>query len=116
MIRKTSLIFLVLFICFLTITCVSAQDNVTEEITSPEVDTPVLTESQSPGNFTQLSQDIENGGDTIELDKDYKYVEGDTVSGDGIVINKTLTIDGKRHTIDASDAVRIFSVKAASNI
>ena len=116
MIRKTSLIFLVLFICFLTITCVSAQDNVTEEITSPEVDTPVLTESQSPGNFTQLSQDIENGGDTIELDKDYKYVEGDTVSGDGIVINKTLTIDGKGHTIDASDAVRIFSVKAANVI
>lgn len=65
--------------------------------------------SASPGNFTELSQQIMDAEDTLELDKDYVYDSSDNLTA-GIKINKTITINGNGHTIDASNLARIFSI------
>ena len=69
---------------------------------------------EADGTFTDLSSQIESASpnETITLDKDY-YWDG---SGNyiGIELNKTITIDGQGHTIDAESAdggyVRIFNI------
>ena len=65
------------------------------------------------GNFIDLKQKIYNAidGDTILLDKNYKYLESDDML-DGLIINKTLTIDGQGHTINGSNLARAFNVSA----
>ena len=67
--------------------------------------------------FTKSLIDIQNmidaadAGDTIQLTGDYAYVEEfDSSIKNGIVVNKTVTIDGKGYTISGSDAARIFNV------
>ena len=71
---------------------VSANDNVT-------------------GDFDELSQEISQTveNQTLTLQKDYKTVHE---SQKHIVINKSITIDGANHTINAPDASRVFWVKA----
>ncbi len=55
--------------------------------------------------------DAADAGDIIELTGDYAYVEEfDSSIKNGIVVNKTVTIDGKGYTISGSDAARIFNV------
>lgn len=56
-------------------------------------------------NFNELQQDIENN-DVIELTQDIKRVDSES----RIIINKTVTIDGKGHTIDGNHNGRIFSI------
>lgn len=65
------------------------------------------------GNFIDLKQKIYNAidGDTILLDKNYKYLESDDML-EGVIINKTLTIDGQGNTIDGSNLARVFNVSA----
>ena len=46
------------------------------------------------------------------MTKDYAYSESDTIT-DGIKINKTITIIGNGHTIDAKGQTRIFNVNAS---
>lgn len=65
-------------------------------------------ENSDSGSFDEFQELIYNSGSTIELTKDYKRTDDDTVSLDGIKVNKRVTIDGKGHTIDASNLGRIF--------
>ena len=48
--------------------------------------------------------------DKIELDKDYFYNTSDSDFKKGIEINKSLTIDGKGHTIDGKNQASIFNI------
>ena len=60
------------------------------------------------GTFTDLSNEIdevEDGGE-LNITKDYKYESG---SKDGIIINKSITINGNNHKIDGNGQSRIFS-------
>lgn len=70
------------------------------------------------GNFDELSEKIQNTseGETLVLDKDYKYANG---SNKGIIISKSITIDGDGHTIDGNrhdmdinSSSRIFNITA----
>ena len=117
----------ILLLAILAIGAVSASDeNVTDELTVGEdlniessavdsnefvgaQDNQAISENASDmGTFGELS-DLINGasGTTLNLTKDYIYVDG---SGDGIEINKAITIDGKGHTIDANGKSRIFQL------
>lgn len=92
MFKKITFIFIVLAVIFLCISSVSANDNVTSD-------------------FDDLGLQINQTqpGHTITLDKDYQTANS---SMDYILIDKSITIDGAGHTIDASGVKRAFWVKA----
>ena len=50
-------------------------------------------------------------GGILVLDKDYEYVNG---SNKGILINKTITIDGNGHTLNGNHLSRMFNVTAGN--
>ena len=66
-------------------------------------------------DFDELSYKINNtsAGGILELDRDYKFTNdtGDA-STKGIVISKSITIDGRGHTINANKLSRVFNITA----
>ena len=90
---------------------VSASDNLTDEpLQTVEMD--VLTDTPQVGNFTALRTYInEHYSDgIITLDKNYVY-NSSTDSGDAIVIDHTVTINGNNYTIDGNDEIStIFQI------
>ena len=116
----------ILFICLISISFVCATDNSTDESIlniGDSSDAKTLTDSQNDdalsdgeGNFTELSQLISDATEPLDLDKDYTRLSGDSVESTGIVINKSITINGNGHAIDAKELGRIFSVSASNVI
>ncbi|WP_305557641.1 hypothetical protein [Methanobrevibacter sp. V74] len=116
--NKVIIVFL--FLIFLSISVVSAQDNATSEIDLSENTTILEVEDNdrlnvemnksdlkgSTSTFTDLQNIINKApiGGTITLNKDYTYVFGDNA----IIIDKPLTIDGKNHVLNGRLATRIF--------
>uniref|UniRef100_UPI00388E4ACC right-handed parallel beta-helix repeat-containing protein n=1 Tax=Methanobrevibacter sp. TaxID=66852 RepID=UPI00388E4ACC len=76
----------------------------------------VLGDGVDSGTFNELQEKINNAseGSTIELLNDYTY--DDTFRADGIMINKSLTIEGNGFTIDGANKARIFFINATSDI
>ena len=67
------------------------------------------------GDFDELSLDINNTpeGELLVLNKDYKFVNGSNGgSYKGILISKSIIIDGKGHTINGNGLSRIFNITA----
>ena len=137
------LIFIVLVSLFVLIgiSAVSAADEIPDDIASTDMDDVILEEndiqeivshesnqeliaaceneklSESGTSFKDLNYTI-NGNDNavVNLEKDYKYSQGDDDFKHGIIINRSLTIDGKGHTLDGSKAARIFNVSTQSKV
>ena len=130
MLNKKLMILIIIFVSLLTVSAVSAADNVTDDVVSVEETTTgalgvgeakevvsvednqvILENTSNVGTFDELSSLIENTTEetTLELNKDYKYVSGST---GGIQINKAITIDGKGQVLDGNKLSRIFHVKA----
>lgn len=65
------------------------------------------------GSFSELSGHL-NGDYT--LDKDYKYSSSDTAYISGITIDKSITIDGKGHSIDGDNQARIFNIAEGASV
>jgi hypothetical protein len=65
------------------------------------------------GTFEELSNEINNTpeGGLLVLDKDYEYING---SNKGILINKTITIDGSGHTLNGNHSSRMFNITAGN--
>ena len=121
---KTRVLFISLIILALvSISAVAAADSVNDDIISANQEDFDLseetndveqlganaiddTDSNDPltagesGSFSELQDliDAAHEGDTIELEDNYLKVSGENP----IIINKTITIDGKGHTIDAN--------------
>lgn len=72
-------------------------------------DTRSLKEANGAETFTQLSDLINNTGEgnVLELKCDYEYEDS---SIKGIIINKSITIDGKGHRLDGKGVSHIFTV------
>ena len=100
----------------LAVSTVSAAENITEDIVGIDAtvdvvnndDQEILNENEDvPGTFDDLSSEIsavEDGG-ILNLTKDYRFVNG---SGNGIIINKSITINGNNHKLDGNNQSRIF--------
>ncbi|WP_407421236.1 hypothetical protein [Methanobrevibacter sp.] len=104
MTRKLLILFsLIALIC--SMAAVSAADDASQTFS----DTSILA-STDGGTFTELQEKVNNAeeGSTINLENDYAY--DDAFSNNGIFINKSLTIDGKGHTLDGKNSARIFSI------
>ncbi len=95
MLKRLTLFLTILAVLFLSASCVSALDL--NDTNSSDFDDLAI----------QINQTSE--GQTINLDCDYQSADS-TI--DYIVIDKSITIDGANHTIDASGVERVFWVKA----
>ena len=100
-------------------TAVSASD-----IEQTDADTDVIAVSNNDvlgdgvdsGTFSDLQDKINNAGEgsTIELLNNYTY--GDAFLAGGIIINKSITIEGNGFTIDGANQARIFFINATEGI
>ena len=98
MFKKIALIFIILCLTMLVSTVSAEEINGTVEIESVSVEFSQSLKSDE-GNFTTLADDINNGGDSVELTKDYTRNDGES----SIKISKSnIVIDGKGHTINAN--------------
>ena len=75
------------------------------------------TSQSDAGTFNELQNLINefSQGSAINLTKDYLSGEGDNFP-EGIEINKSITINGNNHVIDANSKSRIFFVTSPSNV
>ena len=119
---KKCLVLFSLIIILLSISNVSASDNDTllsedNDQILEESDDYVISSSQediledsNKGTFTDLQRIIIRAreGSTIDLDKDYVYDDG--FNDRGIVIGKSLTINGNNHTLDGLSKSRILLI------
>lgn len=66
--------------------------------------------------FTTLQQKINDAGEgsTIILNNSYRYDDGFDTGG--IVISKSITIDGRGFTLDANNKARVLKITGASNV
>ena len=79
----------------------------------------LFTGSAEAGNFSELKDAIAktSSGGVLVLSEDYAYEassDSASVTEDGLVIDKPLTIEGKGFTIDALGYTRIFKVSGTS--
>ncbi len=106
---KICLAMLILILGFLVISTVSASDVAGDANTTYASEQDVVQSNVS--SFDDLSAKInetpENG--ILVLDCDYEYRNG---SNKGIMISKSITIDGAGHTLDGKKASRMFNVTA----
>ena len=106
---KICLGILILILGFLVISTVSASDVAGDANTTYPAEQDVVQSNVS--SFDDLSAKInetpENG--ILVLDCDYEYRNG---SNKGIMISKSITIDGAGHTLDGKKASRMFNVTA----
>ena len=107
-------IMIVLLILIMTVGAVCAAENSTEN----DISTEILQNSQnevyttSEASFTNLTDEIENAGTTLDLTKDYAF-NNETDNNTGILISKdNFVLNGNGHTIDAKNQSRIFNVTA----
>ena len=106
-------------------TAIASEDTATIEISQNEKitlnddnqaigqtnDKEIISEGNT-GTFFELQENINaTSSDTLELDRNYEY--NDNFDTNGITINKTITIDGKGHTINAKGQGRVFNIQAS---
>ena len=135
--KKTLLVFFLIICVLFSVSSVVAGDVNDEVIASESQDSDVVSQAavevdndnqkiennlissssedilseKDNGTFTALQDKISNAaeGATIELENDYA---NDGVLSDGILISKSITINGNGYTIDAQHKSRIFNVTA----
>lgn len=109
--KKLILMSLVIFI--LSMTCVSASDDVNETLEISDVNEGL---SADAGTFTALQNKINNApsDSTISLENDYTY---NYDFDDFLYIEKTLTINGNGHTISCLGQTKIsFQTLTVNNV
>ena len=126
---NTKFFALLFVIFFVSISLVSASDSDNQTLMINNNDDMGLSVDDSPdydlsvdesasdnytagtGTFTELQKTIwgSTAGDTLVLDKDYE-LDSDLVR-QHIIIDRTLTIDGNGHTLDAKNLKRIFYIE-----
>ena len=125
MINKKFMILAIFLVSLLAVSAVNAADNATEDIVGIEETTDEVVsvnENQtiseddvlrdSPGTFTDLANEIANAKGELNLNKDYKYTSSDSSYKEGIIIDKSIVINGNGHTINGNNQARIFNVRA----
>ena len=96
---KLGFAFVCLVICLFAVAGVSASDandnaSQVEDLIAIDNHNGEIAGNIVRGNFTELANSIENTSEdsVLSLDRDYEYDSGNT---EGILINKSITIDGK---------------------
>ncbi|WP_292896411.1 Ig-like domain repeat protein [Methanobrevibacter sp.] len=106
-----------------TVASVSASDVNETVITSNDVQDDEIAVSNEEDVMTATTQtmtDLKNTIDnsqntTIVLKNDYSYYQGDSLT-DGIMIDKSVTIDGQNHKIDGQNNMRLFRITNGASV
>ena len=120
---KKTLLFIFIILLVLSIGNVSAtndtdtstsditnHDNVISENTENN-NTILLSNGNAQKSMVELENTIKNNKNTtILLNNDYQWTQQDTDLEKGIILDKSIGIDGQGHTIDAKSKMRIFQV------
>ena len=96
---------------------INPNPNIDDEINNHKDSSLKAVQASKSGTFTELQTKINKAskGSTIYLDKNYLY--NDDFKGKyGIVINKSITIDGKGHVIDGLKKSNLIFINDASNV
>ena len=102
-------------LAILMVGAVSATDTISEDIVSDANDTPLeITDNDvyttKESSFSNLSDEIENAGMSLDLNHDYAF-NNETDNKNGIVIGKdNFVLNGNGRTIDAKNQSRIFNI------
>ena len=130
---KKILLFTFIILLALSIGTVSAEENDNNTLTSDVINpSDVISEniqnndniilysgnngSNSQKTMTELQNTIRNNNTILFLEDDYQCYQQDTDLErwwnlkDGIIVDKSITIDGQGHKIDANHQMRIFQV------
>lgn len=77
----------------------------------------VLAVDDEVGNFTELNDKIQESGDELKLEKNYRYVSGDDIGPNvGLnILKDNYVVNGQNHTIDGNGIARIFNI-ASNNV
>ena len=107
-------IMIVLLILIMTVGAVCAAENSTDDVISTEIlqtsQNEVYTTSEA--SFTDLTDEIENATDTLDLTQNYKF-NNETDNNTGIFINNdNFVLNGNGFTIDGNEQSRIFNITA----
>ena len=89
-----------------------------DDLVGSENDATPLKEGAT-GSFSDLNKLINedfSSNDTITLNGNYKYSDGDDAFVHGIVINRGVTIDGNGFTLDGSNSARMFDVNTNNEV
>ena len=76
----------------------------------------LITVNADNGTFTALQNKIDNAAEntTVYLENNYSYVDDEVMDSRGVVISKSLTIDGRGHTVDANSKSVIFYINGTN--
>ncbi|WP_407433039.1 C1 family peptidase, partial [Methanobrevibacter sp.] len=114
---KIMKIMIVMLILIMSVGVVCAADVISDEIISDGgQDTLEITQNYiyttGESSFSNLTDEIENAGTTLDLTKDYTF-NNETDNNTGILISKdNFVLNGNGHTIDAKNQSRIFNITA----
>ena len=103
--------------CLMTLSAVNAAENTTnmENMQSDSTQIKLGTQNNEilksgGGTFSELNDEIQNSGNSLELSQNYTRLNGDDLP-DGIEISKdNFVLDGKGYTIDANGGQTIFKI------
>ena len=135
MLNKKLMILAIFLVSLLAISAVSAEENVTSDVVGVDDndniienvndDYKISDDFRNKTTFGGLVYNIDNSADgNVYLDKDYKFngteydIDPETgaqilvVDERGITLNRSLTIHGNGHTIDAGNAAAFFNVNS----
>ena len=113
--------FLIIFIviCLFSIVNVSASDandtimasdyNSIENEEVISLDLPILG-ATNDGSFSDLANEIAQSKGELNLTKNYKYTSSDSVYKNGILISKSIVINGNGFTLNGKKQARIFEI------
>ena len=120
---KKTLLFIFIILLVLSIGNVSATndtDTSTSDITNHDDvisentennNTFILSNENAQKSMAELENTTKNNKNTtILLNNDYQWTQQDTDLEKGIILDKSIVIDGQGHTIDAKSKMRIFQV------
>ncbi len=110
--RKILSILALFLVLFIAVGAVSATDNIAvNDVDDGFYNGAVLNDGIENGSFTDLQSAIDNASGTLELDRDYVYNnESDSAYKSGVLLNKSLIINGNNHILDGAGLARIFKV------
>ncbi|SDA64423.1 C1 family peptidase [Methanobrevibacter millerae] len=107
---KVLKIIIVMLILIISVGAVCAADDISEEIISNDAQEDIYMVDEA--SFTDLADEIENAGMTLDLTRDYAFNNA-TDNNTGIVIAKdNFVLNGNGRTIDAKNQSRIFNITA----
>ena len=119
-----SICLFIVFFSMLSVASAALVDNDTKSTANDDLNTVLRANNQGEilgnpaGNFTGLDGliDATPDGQILPLDSNYTYSSGDEAFANGILIGKNITINGKGHTLDASNVATIFNITGNNHV